>query len=1387
MRRLLIVAALPALALAGERPDSLVSLASMTIDVRQPTAGIPDRLAAGPLVGGDVAIVKLPGHVTASQRDELERHATVFAYLPDDAFVVRLPQGDPSVLVAALGGAWIVPYHPAYKVPERVRAAAQRTGESPLIVMLQLFPDVAAAPVMERLRVLGVADPVGQGESRRFYRVRMLLPPAELGRVVDAIAALPQVFWVDVEPRLALLNDTTIWVGQSGVGGGQTTPVFSNGIYGQGQVVGIIDTGIDADMCYFWDAALGVLPPINACNLGTTVDAQQRKVLAVDFLYQNECNGGISSSEWDTQDHGSHVAGTVAGDRGTPLVHDSADGMAPGAKLIMQDGGYAVDNCADLPGIGCPVVNLYQFFNQAYLQGARLHTNSYGDNENASVQNDYTVATQDVDEFMWDHKDFLIFFAAGNSGPGNNTVGTPSTAKSCISVGATARGSSAESMAFFSSCGYTDDNRYKPELTIPGENIVSANNDNSVATFNCGTKTSSGTSMASPAAAGLGALVRQYYTDGFYPTGVASGADAFTPSAALVRATLVNSAQNMTNVGSPIPSRCQGWGRVLLDNALYFPADARKLVVVDDDSFTTGSTGQLDYVVDVVSGSVPFKVTLAWTDYPSTPAAMPHLVNDLDLVVTAPGGTFYTGNVFSGGQSNTGGSADRRNTLEQVLRLAPAAGSYTVRVKANNVPNGPQPFALVITGDVRACPAITVNPATLPNGAVGTPYSQTVSASGGTAPYTFAVTAGSLPPGLGLGSSSGLLSGTPTTQGSYAFTVTASDAAACAGSRAYSVDVVCATITIAPASLPPALIGVAYAQTLGASGGSAPYTYAITSGALPPGLALDGASGAITGTPTTGGSYPFTVAATDAVGCSGSRGYTIAVSCPTVTLAPPTLPSATVGTSYSQALSASGGTSPYAFSVTAGALPAGLTLSSAGLLSGTPATTGTFTFTVTATDAAGCAGSRAYGMDVNPPGCGSISLSPATLPATGEGLPFSQTVSASGGTAPYTYAITAGSLPPGLQLATSSGLISGVASVAGSYPFTVTARDAAACAASIAYTIEVRPAIDAIVGEGLGPSRGNAVRVYTRDGTATAVQFAAYSTGRWGTNVGHGQLDGTGGDEILTGPGPGDVYGPHVRGFDRTGIAIAKVSFFAYGTLRFGANVVGGDLDGDPFAEIVSGAGPGVVFGPHVRAFDYDNATLSAVAKVSFFAFGTLKYGVNVALGTLDVDGFDEILTGAGPGAIFGATVRAFNYDGSATSSIAKVNFNAFATTYGANVAAGDADTDGYDEIATAMGPGPANPDAFAGFDYDGAAVAALAGFQVTPDGTLYGGRVGAGDLSGDGRDDLLCGDGRDPAAPATVRAYEYSGTALALLPGSFTPFSAGYGVNVAGGELGYW
>jgi len=200
------------------------------------------------------------------------------------------------------------------------------------------------------------------------------------------------------------------------------------------------------------------------------------------------------------------------------------------------------------------------------------------------------------------------------------------------------------------------------------------------------------------------------------------------------------------------------------------------------------------------------------------------------------------------------------------------------------------------------------------------------------------------------------------TVGLYPWTLTVTvDGDTCTDSGTIQI---CPLITLSPATLPDATIGTAYAQTLTAAGGTAPYSFAVTAGTLPTGLSLT-AGGALAGIPTAPGSYPFTVTATDAGGCTASQAYTLTVTCPTITLSPTTLPGGVVGSPYSATLTASGGHSPYTFAVTSGTLPAGLTLGTDGSLTGTLASGGAYSFTVTATDAYGCTGTATYTTGVD--------------------------------------------------------------------------------------------------------------------------------------------------------------------------------------------------------------------------------------------------------------------------------------------------------------------------------------------------------------------------------------------------------------------------------------
>jgi len=623
----------------------------------------------------------------------------VVAPLPDHGFLVDVPPGRAVALRKFASVDWAVPYLPQDKIAPEIAQLSTSAKREDVAIVVYLFGDVDPQVVAAELGAQGLRV-ASSRRGKTFGRLVLLATPDEVRTRVTKLAERNDVFWIDRRSRRTLANDNSIWVGQSGLNGGMTTPVFNHGIHGEGQVAAVLDTGLDADMCYFRDPTLGL--PLTNVGSGTAVNTNHRKVLAVDFLDPSETPA--NPLQWDTQGHGTHVAGTLAGDNlANPIVHDMGDGMAPGAKLVIQDAGYASDACGDLPGIGCPVTDLNPIFQQAYDQGARVHSNSWNDNENGAVQNNYSDASVDVDEFMWNHPDFLIIFACGNHAlGGTGTIGSPSTAKNGMATGGTFQSTFADYLSDISAWGPTADGRIKPDVVFPGASIVSAGNDGLVTTNNCGTAGMTGTSMTAPGVSGMALMTRQYFMDGWYPTGTPVPANALTPTAALLKSMIVNSAVAISfdAEGRPItiPSHEQGWGRVLLDNALYFSGDARGLWVADNAGpFTSPSNAPVVFQLAMAGTGQPLKVTLAWTDYPSTPAAATNLVNDLDLRVDGPSGGFW-GNHFFQGVSQAGGAPDRLNNLEQVLIADPAPGVYSIQISPHAVPAGPQSFSLVVTG-----------------------------------------------------------------------------------------------------------------------------------------------------------------------------------------------------------------------------------------------------------------------------------------------------------------------------------------------------------------------------------------------------------------------------------------------------------------------------------------------------------------------------------------------------------------------------------------------------------------------------------------------------------------------------------------------------------------
>jgi alpha-tubulin suppressor-like RCC1 family protein len=259
--------------------------------------------------------------------------------------------------------------------------------------------------------------------------------------------------------------------------------------------------------------------------------------------------------------------------------------------------------------------------------------------------------------------------------------------------------------------------------------------------------------------------------------------------------------------------------------------------------------------------------------------------------------------------------------------------------------------------------------------------------------------------------------------------------------------------------------GSAYTRTVSATGGHPPYTWSIVSGALPDGLTVNSATGTIGGTPTTTGTSGFTVQATDAIGVTASNTYSVSIYSP-MSVPPVTLPFAVTGSVYSQTISALGGLPPYTWSISAGALPAGLSFNAGtGVLSGTPTATGTFNFTVKATVANNDSVTRPLSMTVYNP----LAISSGNSYYSA-GSAYSQTLVATGGKPPYSWDIISGALPAGMTLDSTSGIISGSSTVVGTSRFTLQATDANGTVISKAITLTSYLSVT-----GIQPANGSTV------------------------------------------------------------------------------------------------------------------------------------------------------------------------------------------------------------------------------------------------------------------------------------------------------------------------
>lgn len=613
--------------------------------------GIREVEEAGP----GYYIIQFDGPVKENWKAALKaRGAALYDYIPDFAFVVRVDANVLETIRNLPHVRWVGEYRPSYKLSRKAldkqlegpTAADQESGDAVALLKVIIFP----GEDLDRItgHILSMNGEVIQESIRNRWDSSLIIRlPAES---IEELGLIRGIKWIAPAPRRRLYNNVSTDVIRA------RSPRIQHQLYGEGQTIGVCDSGLD----------IGENDPKRLHKDFLDGKGQSRVVRLFD------ASGGDMPVP-DTEGHGTHVSGSVLGN-GTRSGSDPANcafpvncfsGMAPRARLVF----HAMEMEWILP------LPLDAMLDQSRTAGANLHTNSWGD----SLASAYTSESKELDQYVWDHRDFLVFFAAGNDGVDKDADGvidlysmaSPASAKNCLTVGASEGNRPSgcgldatwgedgpyefsadpikadhvsnrpDGMAAFSSRGPVLDGRYKPDLIAPGTNILSTRSSvieeiEPDEEYDDYYMWDSGTSMSTPITAGMAALAREYLTKIL---------NIAKPSAALLKAALLNGARDITPgqygtgttreiPNAPVPNNVEGWGRVDLENTVYPKSPATILYYDEKKAISTGES--TDHHITVTSASAPLKINLAWSDYPGSEVVQGGLVNDLDLEVILP-------------------------------------------------------------------------------------------------------------------------------------------------------------------------------------------------------------------------------------------------------------------------------------------------------------------------------------------------------------------------------------------------------------------------------------------------------------------------------------------------------------------------------------------------------------------------------------------------------------------------------------------------------------------------------------------------------------------------------------------------------------------------------
>ncbi len=695
----LLLSALLMFAMCANSPAKTIRLRNGFID----TATLENRaqLAVNLKTNAPAAslyLIQFTGPLEPLQRAELRAAGVeLIKYVPDDTFIARLKNVSPATVAAKNFVTWVGPYRAEHKVHPRLAAALRDPANTnrTLTVNILLSATATSNEVTAVRALLGSVE--HESHLRQGTFLRGELSPKQAATLAESGAVL----WLEPAPQRKLYDEAAAKI-VGGDDGALATPTLTQqwGYNGSNVTVCVADTGLDTG------------------NTNTMHPDLRGRVTGFQY-YGNLTDGS------DGYGHGTHCAGIVAGNAATGETDTNTGqyyglGVASGANLFVE---RIFDDTATPAS---PFPSDATLTQDAVRHGAKIGSNSWGND----VQGDYDTDSAQFDELVRDadagtagDQPYILEFSAGNAGPGTETIGSPATGKNVIATGASENiagtlastyglyADGPDTMADFSSTGPCADGRIKPDLVAPGTWIASA--ASSAAPDEASIAWTAidnyyvymgGTSMSGPHAAGAAAVFVQFYQHNHTNA---------TPSPALVKAALINSADELdeSNGGpGPVPNNQEGWGRINLTNIVVtnILSAPRYYQYLDQTVLLTNSQLYSQHLF-VQNSDQPLKITLAYTDVPGFPGAIPALVNDLDLEVVGPDGTLYRGNQFGAGESVPNApTPDHLNNVEGVYLSVPTPGDYVVRVRASKVVSDArldttavdQDFALVSSGDL---------------------------------------------------------------------------------------------------------------------------------------------------------------------------------------------------------------------------------------------------------------------------------------------------------------------------------------------------------------------------------------------------------------------------------------------------------------------------------------------------------------------------------------------------------------------------------------------------------------------------------------------------------------------------------------------------------------